>query len=184
MLFRSGVWAQTKLNGQFSLNLEARPAPGDDGTFYRLTANPNDWSGGYSRVEKVVEMRDVVGDATLEWCPTTTNAFGLPVECDVAAYHVTGDFEIALRGANFVGVVTNSLDGDSPIPWIFVEVVQPSAWGGWTWLTAASTNNSGVFRAAIELASTDPNLWTKITVRVNPPWGSEFPLVQIGRAHV
>lgn len=174
------VWAQTNMRGEFAVNLEANPAVGDLGTFYKITANPQLWDSGYSRTEKIVEMRDVDSDGTLDWCLTSTNAYGIPVACDDDGFKTDGEeIDIALRGANFVGLATDSIS-DLPLANAYVEVVQPSTWGGWTWLTSAQTNGTGVFKMSIELNSSD---WTEIEVRVNPPWGGSSVLVKEVRSY-
>ena len=175
------VWAQTNMSGSFAMNLEANPAPGAEGTFYKITANPQDWTSGYSRTEKIVEMRDVDSDGSLDWCLTATNAYGIPEDCDDADFATDGeDFDIALRGANFIGLATNSLDSDAPLANAYVEVVRPSTWGGWTWLTSAQTSATGFFKMSIELNTSE---WTEIEVRVNPPWGGSSMLVKEVRSY-
>ncbi|MFM8649033.1 MAG: hypothetical protein ACKODY_04600, partial [Actinomycetota bacterium] len=173
------VWAQTNLSGSFAMNLEANPAPGDSGTFYKIGANPHDWTSGYSRTEKIVEMRDVDSDGSLDWCLTEMSAFGIPEDCVDDDFAVDGeDFDIALRGANFVGLATDSFD--VALANAYVEVVLPSTFGGWTWLTSAQTASTGVFRMVIELNRSD---WTEIEVRVNPPWGGSAILVKEARSY-
>ena len=152
-------WAQMNANanndGLYRLDTQAECPTG---CFLKMTANPASWSNtnNWTRNSKIVHV------AADGWSNATqTSENDTPVS---SGTYSTGTLNLALRGSNITGVLTNA---GSVVPNAWISLQKQEAGGWYRQIDGTSSNGNGTFGLSTEISGEG-----RYRLEVYPPWNS------------